>query len=73
MTTQSKYVTFRQLKDEYDWPYSRQHTDRLEKLGRIPLRVTFGGHVFWVRDEWETWFAARLQERQRLRTELPVS
>lgn len=45
-------------------PYSRQHIQRLEDLGRFPIRVTLGPHrVGWVAAEVEEWIQNRIRSR----------
>jgi prophage regulatory protein len=46
-----RLLTWAGLK-ERGWPFSKMHTDRLEKAGKFPVRVRVGGRaIAWI--EWE--------------------
>ncbi len=43
-----RLLTFEDLRQR-GWPYTRQHTTRLEKAGRFPQRVQVGANrVAWL-------------------------
>ena len=48
-----RLLTFKRLKPERGWPYSRQHTYRLIKEGRFPRPKKFPGSAinFWTDDQ----------------------
>ena len=47
-------VTWRELKEIYRLPWSRQHVGRLEKVGRFPKRVKLNNfRCCWIREEIE--------------------
>lgn len=59
-TTKKRLVTWRQLKEEYGIPFSRQHWDRLEAAGEVPSRIRLGKcRVVWVVIEIEEWIDTR--------------
>lgn len=59
------WVTWKQLKEDYGWPYTRQHTWRLIKLGRFPKPSKFGSHphcrVAWRRIDLIAFFNSQHQ------------
>jgi prophage regulatory protein len=54
MSAAPRLATWRDLKDEFGIPYSRQHVGRLEKQGKFPKRVKLNGfRCVWYREEIE--------------------
>jgi prophage regulatory protein len=53
-----RLVTWAGLKDR-GWPFSKMHTDRLEKAGKFPVRVRVGGRaIAWIEAEIDAHLAA---------------
>jgi len=51
-----RLMTWKQLVDEKGHPYSRVHTDRLEKAGKFPKRLKLGPNkVAWDEAEYDAW------------------
>ena len=60
-----RILRFPELKPEKGIPYSRVHTDRLEKAGKFPRRVHLSDNaVGWVEDELDKWLADRAAARK---------
>ena len=60
-----RILRFPELKPEKGIPYSRVHTDRLEKAGKFPRRVRLSDNaVGWVEDELDKWLADRAAARK---------
>ncbi len=56
-----RLLTFDNLRQR-GWPYTRQHTTRLEKAGRFPPRVQVGpNRVAW----WESQYEAHVDQQPR--------
>jgi predicted DNA-binding transcriptional regulator AlpA len=57
-----KVYTFKTLKSERGWPYSRQHTYRLIRAGRFPppKKVPGGGLNMWTEDQIDHYYASAL-------------
>jgi predicted DNA-binding transcriptional regulator AlpA len=54
-----RLLTFAQLQLMKGWPFSRMHTDRLEKAGKFPTRVRCGARVVaWWESEFDAHVAA---------------
>jgi prophage regulatory protein len=59
-----RILRFWELKQLYNHPFSRMHTDRLERAGRFPKRVRLGANsVGWVEPEYVAWQAERIAAR----------
>jgi prophage regulatory protein len=62
-----RLITFRELRLQKGYPYSRRHTERLVKAGLFPAPVHLGGRrVAWIEDEVDDWIAERAAERKPL-------
>jgi predicted DNA-binding transcriptional regulator AlpA len=57
-----KAYTFKTLKSERGWPYSRQHTHRLIKAGRFPppKKAPGGSLNIWTDDQIDDYYASAL-------------
>ncbi len=57
-----KVYTFKTLKSERGWPYSRQHTHRLIKAGRFPppKKAPGGALNIWTEDQIDHYYASVL-------------
>jgi predicted DNA-binding transcriptional regulator AlpA len=60
-----RLLTFKQLKELKGWPYSRMHTDRLEKAGKFPSRVRPSGAMNGVVAWWESQYDAHITSQPR--------
>jgi predicted DNA-binding transcriptional regulator AlpA len=60
MPTPQKVYTFKTLKIERGWPYSRQHTARLIKAGRFPEPKKAPGGVLniWTDEQIDAYYAS---------------
>jgi hypothetical protein len=58
MSKPQKVYTFKTLKSERGWPYSRQHTQRLIKNGRFPRpRKAPGGTLnIWTDEQIDAYY-----------------
>ncbi len=48
-------ITYKELRRQFNIPFTRQHILRLEKAGRFPLRRKVGNLNFWTVDEIREW------------------
>jgi predicted DNA-binding transcriptional regulator AlpA len=57
---QRRALTFKALKTERGWPYSRQHTQRLINAGRFPKPKKAPGGVLniWFDDQIDEYYAS---------------
>jgi hypothetical protein len=55
-----KVYTFKTLKSERGWPYSRQHTTRLVSLGRFPKpkKAPGGALNIWTDEQIDSYYAS---------------
>lgn len=54
------WLTFKDLKTKKNWPYSRQHTDRLVRAGKMPRpkkRPGGGSLNLWDEQEIDAYYA----------------
>ncbi len=54
------WLTFKDLKNQKKWPYSRQHTKRLVDGGKMPRpkkRPGGGSLNLWDEEEWDAYYA----------------
>jgi hypothetical protein len=60
MSKPTKVYTFKTLRSERGWPYSRQHTQRLIKDGRFPKpRKAPGGTLnLWTEEQIDNYLAS---------------
>lgn len=60
MSNPVRLYTFRSLKNERGWPYSRQHTQRLIKAGRFPKpkKAPGGSFNIWTSEQIDEYYAA---------------
>lgn len=59
-----RILRFHELKEQKGHPFSRMHTDRLEKAGKFPKRVKLGENtVGWIEAEYDAWLKARADAR----------
>lgn len=55
-----RFITFKQMKEEWRFPFTRVHTMRLVKEGKFPTPYTMGGrHIVWDEDEFKNWLKSR--------------
>jgi prophage regulatory protein len=58
-----KFLSYEDLKS-VGVPFSRVHLDRLQRQGRFPKKIHFGGNtVVYSADEIAAWIEARVAER----------
>jgi prophage regulatory protein len=59
-----RLLTWRQLKEVFGIPYSREHVRRLEKAGKFPPRLCLSPQkVAWLKGDILAWLQARADER----------
>jgi len=65
--TPRRALTFKDLKQERGWPYSRQHTSRLVAAGRFPKpnKAPGGGLNIWFSDQIDAYFASLGQKSEK--------
>ncbi len=57
---QRRFVSYSELKDRYGLPWTRQHIDRLIKVGKFPAKISLTEHrVGWWSDQIEEWLNSR--------------
>jgi prophage regulatory protein len=63
--TPPRLLTWKQLKEIFGIPFSREHTRRLEKAGAFPRRVRLSPQkIVWYEDEILAWLDERDAERR---------
>ena len=55
-----KIYSFKAMKAERGWPYSRQHTNRLVKAGRFakPKKIPGGNLNLWTDEQIDAYYAS---------------